>query len=207
MVIKSAIDQIDSDRSERFLLSNVFFVQHAHVNEDFGGLGAGLGLETDAQPAAAFFTTGRDGVGKDEKSSAAPPFFSQALEQKIVFVIEHGTQPAPADVTVRGTVNGIADCHIVGGNGFGDGPRRAAGAKEATRHFLAGAHFGEGAVTLRIVIDALRLLTGIELFSGHSQGKSKVQSPQDKVQSSKVGPEVPRLKFRFKVEAQKLADR
>ena len=66
-----AIDEVDADESDGFLLAGGEGVEHFDVDEDFGGLGAGMVLETDAEPAVAAGGTGRTvggyGVGEDEE--------------------------------------------------------------------------------------------------------------------------------------------
>ena len=73
-------------------------------------------------------------------------------------MVEHGFQPLAADITLGVAVNGVADRHVVGGDGLGDGARRAAHAEKPARHLLARADFGKGAVLAGIQIDLQRLL-------------------------------------------------
>ncbi len=95
---------------------------------------------------------------KTKKRVVAPRFSGQALQQQAVFVIEHRLQALAADIAIGVAVNGVADDHVVGRNGFGDGAGRAADAEEPAGHFLSGADFGEGAVLGRVQVDLERLL-------------------------------------------------
>ena len=46
-----AVDEVDADEADGFLLAGGEGVEHFDVNEDFRRLGAGMVLETDAEPA------------------------------------------------------------------------------------------------------------------------------------------------------------
>src|SRR5436190_16586469 len=70
----------------------------------------------------------------------------------------------PADITIGGTVDGVANGHVIRRNGLGNCPGRASGAKEPARHFLAGSDFGESAVTLRVGVDLLGFMICIQLW-------------------------------------------
>ena len=63
--------QVHADDTEHFLLFDIGFVEHPHVNDDLARLGAGLALETHPEPAVRLVvlleTSRRDGVGKYEK--------------------------------------------------------------------------------------------------------------------------------------------
>ena len=96
MIIKRAVDQVDADDAERLLLKDVFFVPHAHVQDNFARWAAGLGLETDAHPAVslvgAFEITRGNGVGEGEECGAFAALRSEALVEQLILVIEHETE-------------------------------------------------------------------------------------------------------------------
>ncbi len=102
-------------------------------------------------------------------------------------MIEHGFQALAADVTIGVAVNGVADRHVVGGNGFGDGAGRAADAEEPARHLLSRADLGEGAVLAGIQVDLERLLMRAENFScfvvSHSGGDGNTTVTGEKHQN------------------------
>ena len=70
----------------------------------------------------------------------------EPFDQKVVFMIEHFLKPHAANVAVGGTVNGIAECHVVCRHSFGDCARCAAHTKESACYLLSSANFSEGAV-------------------------------------------------------------
>ena len=51
MMIERAVDQVHADHAERFLLVDVCFVEHAHVNDDLARLAARFGLKAHPEPA------------------------------------------------------------------------------------------------------------------------------------------------------------
>ena len=101
---------------------------------------------------------------KTKNRVSAAALLLEPFEQQPVLVIEHGEQPLPADVTLGLAVNRVADLHVVGGDGLGDGARGAAHAEKPARHLLAGADLGERAVFRRVEIDPQRLLMGPDAF-------------------------------------------
>ena len=106
-------------------------------------------------------------VGKNEKPGRRPAFLRKPFQQQAVFVIEHRFQALAADVTLGVPVNGVADGHVVGGDGLGDGAGRAADAEKPAGHFLSGADFGEGAVFGRVQVDLERFLMRAYNFTCH----------------------------------------
>src|SRR5690606_3452861 len=68
-----------------------------------------------------------------------------------------------AHVAIRLAVDGVADLHVVGGGGLGDGARGGAGAEELAGHFLAGADLDDGAVLLFVEVDFEGFLFGGQL--------------------------------------------
>jgi hypothetical protein len=70
-MIKRAVNQIHSNYAQRFLLFDVPFIQHPHVDNDLAWFPAEIGLKTDSEPAVCFvvlFEAARcHCVGKNEK--------------------------------------------------------------------------------------------------------------------------------------------
>src|SRR5215469_16665678 len=95
---------------------------------------------------ALFETAHCDRISKDKKRFLSPEFCVQSFDQKIVFMIEHRLEPHTANVTVGRSVNGVAECHVIGGHGFCDCARSAAHAKESACYLLSRANFSEGAI-------------------------------------------------------------
>src|SRR5215831_16155987 len=108
-------------------------------------------------------TARRDGIGEDKESFLASKFSIEPFDQKIVFMVEHFLQPHSADVAVGRSVNGVAECHVIRGHGFGDCAGSATNAKESARYLLSRANFSEGAILRRIQIDVESLLVGPDL--------------------------------------------
>src|SRR5947208_6875111 len=112
---------------------------------------------------AVFETTSCNSVSEDQKCFLVAEFSVKALDEKIVFMDEHFLETNTTDVAIRSSINCIAECHVVGRHGLGDGAGSAADAKESTRYFLASANLGEGPVLGRTQIDAERLFVGRDL--------------------------------------------
>ncbi len=121
-----------------------------------------LGLKANAQPAMGVVlprvTARHNGIGENEKLGRRAALRCQALHQQLVLVFQHRFQTLPADITIDVTINRVADRHVVGGDGLGDGARRAADAEEPARDLLARADLGEGAILAGIEVDLQRLL-------------------------------------------------
>ena len=162
MKIQRAVDEIDADDAQGLLFLQILFVPEPDMDDDLRRLAARLGLKTNAQPAVRVvvprITARHHRVGKDKKPGRRPAFFPQPFQQQPVFVIEHRFQALAADVTIGVAVNGVADGHVVGGNGFGNRAGGAAHAEKPARHLLPGADFGKRAVFGRVQVDLERLL-------------------------------------------------
>ena len=171
VMIKCGMDQVDADNAKRFLLADVLLFEHPHMDDDLRRFFAWLRLEFHAQPAVTVLlmrkTARGDRVGEHKKSALVAARLVEPLQEQIELVIEHGLEAFAADITVGRAVNRIADGHVVGGNGFGDGARSAADVKKPAGDFLAGADLGKGAVFLRVEIDLRRLLAGVLFLIGH----------------------------------------
>ena len=179
MLVEGGVDEVHADDAHGLLLARGFPVQHPHMDDDGGRFAAGDGLELDAQPAVAFLLAGLghglggDGIGKGEKGAAVAPGGIEALEEQVEFQIQHGTEPAAADVACRRAVDGVAHGHVIGGDGFGHRAGSFADVEEPAGHLLAGADFGKGSVLLGVQIDLERLLTGVEFFFAHFSSRRK----------------------------------
>lgn len=73
-------------------------------------------------------------------------------------MIEHPVKPLGGYVPRCLAVDGLAEPHIVGGNGLCDGAARSARVAELARDFLADANFGQCAISRQGQIDCARLL-------------------------------------------------
>src|SRR5436309_8895922 len=128
---------------------------------------ARLGLKSHSEPAmrfiALFETARRNSVSEDKKCFLIAEFSVKALDEKIVFMVEHFLETNTTDVAIRSSMNCIAECHVVGRHGLGDGAGSAADAKESARYLLAGANFSEGPILGRVQIDPERLFVGGDL--------------------------------------------
>src|SRR5437867_8310085 len=72
MVVKSAIEQIHADYTERFLLFDVGFIKQPHVDDNLARWAAFLGLKSHAEPSVRFivlFKTARCHGVRDRKST------------------------------------------------------------------------------------------------------------------------------------------
>jgi hypothetical protein len=140
------------------------------------GSPSGLGLEADAHPAVgvvvALVTLGGDGVGEHEKGGAVAPLGGEAFAQELVFVVEHEREALARHVAGRLAVDGVAEGHVVGGDGLGDGAGGAARLEEHARDLLAGADFREGAVLGIVEIDREGLAAGGEQVLLFAHGRA-----------------------------------
>src|SRR6185436_2100827 len=84
-----------------------------------------------------------------------------------IFMIEHAVEALAGDITFRGAIDGIADGHVVSGDGLGDGARRAANAEKPAGDFLPCANLGERSVLRVVEIDLQRLLMRSQNFAIH----------------------------------------
>src|ERR1700736_819408 len=121
--------------------------------------------------------------GKDEKCSVCSEFFVEPLDQKIVFTVEHGLETDPTDVAVGWSVDCVAERHVIGGHGLGDGARGSAHLEKTAGHFLPGTNLGKSAVLFCVEVDLERLPVrsdvhlGIHLSStcGHLAGSQPLR--------------------------------
>src|SRR5438105_15947548 len=105
-----------------------------------------------------FETAGGDSVGEDKKCSMIAQLLVESLEQKVILSVQHSLETHSTHIAIRRTINCIAECHVVGGHGFGDCSGCSAYLKESARHLLAGTDFGERAVFFGVEVDLERLL-------------------------------------------------
>ena len=92
-------------------------------------------------------------LAKAKNRLASPRAGPEQVQQLGELVVEHGLQPLPADVPFRGAVEGVADRHVVGRNGLGHCPGRAADREEPPGDLLAAADLGERAVRRGVEVD------------------------------------------------------
>ena len=111
---------------------------------------------------ALFKTPRRNCVCKDEKGFLRPEFCIEPFDKKVVFVVEHCLETNTAHVAMGRSINRVAECHVIGRHGLGDGASGAADAKKSARYFLAGANLCKRPVLGRIQIDLQRLFVGAD---------------------------------------------
>ena len=130
-----------------------------------------LGLKPDAEPAVPvlFARVAARGhrIGEDEEPRLLAALAVEPLDEQPVLVFEHRLQAGPADVAIAVPVDGVAEGHVVGRHGLGDGAGRASDAEEPARHFLARANLGERAVFDGIQVHLERLGVRVGLFLCH----------------------------------------
>ena len=176
MEAEGAVDEIDPDNSDRFLLRDVLRVEHADMDDDLIDSPAGHRLETDTHPTMRFVVTveaaRRHGVGKNEKGLFRAHLRLKTLTQQGVFVLQHAAEALAADIALHGTVNRVAESHVVGRHRFGHCAGRRTDVKESPRHFLSCSDLGKGAVDGAIEIEVQRLAIGREvvIVGGHERG-------------------------------------
>ena len=176
METEGAVDEIDPDNSDRFLLRDVLRVEHADMNDDLIDAPAGHRLETDTHPTMRFVVTveaaRRHGVGKNEKGLLRAHLGLKTLTQQGVFVLEHAAEAFAADIALHGTVNRVAESHVIGRHRFGHRAGRRTDVKKSPRHFLTRSDLGKGAIDGAIEIEVQRLAIGREIVivGGHEKG-------------------------------------
>ncbi len=131
------------------------------MNDDLARFAAGRRLKTNTQPTVRFVvlleTSGRNGVRENKKCALVSKLFFQALQQKVVLVVEHCVQAHPTHVTIGRSVDRVAEGHVVSRHRFCNRPGGAADVKKSARYFLPRADFGERSVLRPIEIDLERL--------------------------------------------------
>jgi len=75
------------------------------------------------------------------------------LDVELEFLVEHALQPPDGYVPLGLAVDRVADRHVVGGDGLGDGTRGPPDAEEPADDLLAGADLRDGPVPARIQVD------------------------------------------------------
>ena len=161
------MDQIDPDDAESLLLLKVGLVEHPDVDDDVVGLGLGGRLKADPHPSVGFVLglvrTCGDRVGEGEECPLRPDLLVQALDEKVILVIEHFAEALATHEPRALPVDRVRECHVVGGDRLGHGPRRAPHVKEPPRDFLTSPDLGEGAVDRFGHVDLKRLLVGLQV--------------------------------------------
>ena len=141
------------------------------MDGDLGRRSEGRRLKAHAEPAVTVFLAGeaarRNGVGEDKELRGRTALGIEPLDQEIEFVVEHFDQPLAAHVPLARAIDSVAEGHVVGGHGLGNGSSRPADTKQPARDLLASANFGERAIGRRIEVDLERLLMRIACLGGH----------------------------------------
>src|SRR5579863_8280195 len=114
------------------------------MDDDLTVLIARMRLALHAHPAVALIgalkITRRYRVREGKKSSAVSARWPQPLQIEAVLVIEHALEPFARHIAFTASVDGVANRHVVGRNGFRYGPRRRAHLEEPARDFLTRAN-------------------------------------------------------------------
>src|ERR1700730_14053535 len=122
---KSPVKEIDPHDAQSLLLEIVFPIEYADMNNDLTVLVPRAGLVFDAHPSVglvgALIIASRDGVGEGEEGGGVSARHSQPLQVESVLVVEHTLQAFARYVALAAAVDRVTHCHVVGGNGFGDG--------------------------------------------------------------------------------------
>jgi len=175
-----AVDQVDADDPERFLLRLLLAVEHVDVDEDLAVGVARMRLKAHPEPAVALARSAEaarlDGVGEDEERRGVATALAQALEIQAVLVLEHALQALAADVALAAAVDRVADRHVVRRDALGDGPGSAAGAEEPAHDLLSGTDLGERTVAALVEIDGERLLVRVDRMCFRHAGTASARS-------------------------------
>ena len=175
MAKECAVDQVDAEDAERLLLGHGGAVVQGDVDDRLGRLGLGLVLEADADPAAAVVVVleaaSGHGVGEGEEGGGGAAARAECLHEQVELAREHGLEPLAADIALGGAVESVADAHVVGGDGLGDGARGAPHVEEPGRHLLPGPDLRDGAVLDPIEIELEGLLLGRGVGAGHARNQ------------------------------------
>src|SRR5262245_51285439 len=112
MMIEGAVDEIDSEDAERFLLVGRVSVEEVQVDENVGRILAWPGLEANAEPAVAVLRSriaaGGDRVREDEERALRASPSAEPVDERGVLSLEHGLKALAADVAVGRSVDGVA---------------------------------------------------------------------------------------------------
>ena len=121
-------------------------------------------LETQAHPAVGFIVAAeasrRNGIRKNKESPVVSCCGSQAFDEELLLVFQHGLEALAAHIAARGTIDGVAEGHVVGGHGFCNSSSSTSCREEVPGHLLTGSDFGECAVESVVQIHPQRLALG-----------------------------------------------
>src|SRR5262249_31880924 len=185
----AAVDQVDPQHAESFLLEGRAVVSQIDVEHHFRRSLLRLALEADTHPAASVFrlviAPCGHGVGEGEEGGRIAPRATQPLEELAELVLQHGLEALPAHVARGATVDRVAHLHVIGGNGLGHRARGAAHHEEPARHFLASPDLRDGAVLASIEIEGEGFLPRARGVLGH--GEIVVEGPRHCNRDSRPG--------------------
>ncbi len=169
VVHEAAVEQVHADDADLLLLQGDLRHVQADMDHHVAGGAVGGGLEAHAQPAVpavhVLLGAGGHGVGEGEELAVRVMLAVHTVHDELVLVPQHVLQAALAHEAVPwlGAVDGVAELLVVGAHRLGDGAGGTAGAEEVAYGLLPGADLGEGAVEVRVTVDAAGLLKGAEL--------------------------------------------
>jgi hypothetical protein len=168
------VQQVHADDAERLLLQPGLDVEHPDVHHDLAWLVVRLGLELHAHPAVALVAApvaARDhGVREGEEAVRVAALLAEPLDVELELLVEHALEPPHGDVPIRLAVLGVADRHVVGGDGLRDRARGPPDPEEPADDLLARPDLRDRPVPARIQVDTECLLVRIGLMSAHELG-------------------------------------
>jgi len=122
-MVKSTVDQIHVQSSDRLLLERIGGIEHPSVNDDIARVCPGCVLKTHPHPRMALIAAGmrkgRRSVGQCKKSRTIPSSLIEAIAEQAILVIEHFLHAFPRHIPQRFSIDRVADCHVVGRYRFG----------------------------------------------------------------------------------------
>ncbi len=188
---KAGVDKVHAQDPDAFLLQTDVRVMRPDVDDHVVRWAVRGGLETHAQPAvpAVGAIVGAAGhrVREAEEALRGMLLPVQPLHDQAVFVPDHVPEPALAYEAVAGfrAVDGVAEVLVVGAHGLRDGLRGPAGAEKMADGLLSHADLSEGAVKVRVGVDAPCLLVGAQLHPLLVGGDHRCIMPW--IKAAKVG--------------------
>lgn len=172
--VEGSVDEVGAEDADGVLLLDVFGIPEASVQKDLVRRTAWAGLEANAHPAvgvvAAAVAFRLHGVGVGEEGAFVSDVVLEALFEEGVLVLEHFNDALDGYVASDFSVDGVAEGHVVGGHGLGDGSGGASSLEEVATGLLSCSDFSEGAVPQGIEIDGEGFAVGGEELAGFRMG-------------------------------------
>src|SRR5260370_35414137 len=107
------------------------------MEDNFARLARRRSLKPDAQPAVRLVVllvvAGRNCVREDEEVRPLAASCRQALDEEPIFVVQHQVQALATHISWGFPIDRVAEYHVVGANGLGDGHGCTASGTELAR--------------------------------------------------------------------------